>query len=98
MINNEKLKELCIDGEMTNGQLAKHFGVDVTEIYAWRSRNGLTIAKCKAIRDGTTERTEESIKVEIGKVKKALADARRKCRRAEDRLAELERELKEMTS
>ncbi|HML35939.1 MAG TPA: hypothetical protein PKA19_00735 [Bacillota bacterium] len=38
-INFEECKALCIEGNMTNGQLADHFGVGVDQIYAWRSES-----------------------------------------------------------
>jgi hypothetical protein len=97
-INNEELKTLCIAGEMTNGQMADHFEVDVTEIYAWRSRHGLTINKCKEIREGkasTGKRTAVDIEAEIRKVERAQRDAMRKAIKAQNRLDELHKELKE---
>lgn len=98
-INFEECKALCIEGNMTNGQLADHFGVDATEIYAFRSRHGLTINKCAAIRDGKIKpgnRTSEEIWVEIRKVMKVKSDAQKKVERAEARLGELRKELKEV--
>lgn len=100
-INDEKLRELCIEGKLTNGELAKEFGVTPEEIYAWRSRNGLTIAKCQAIREGTAtngKRSPHEILDEIRKVRKVKADAQKKYCRAEDRLTVLEKELKEARS
>lgn len=95
-IKNEEMKRLCIEGNMSNKDLAKHFKVPVTEIYAWRSRHGLTINKCSAIREGKIKpgkRTPEEIRAEIKKVEKAKADAYKKFCRAEDRLEELYGEL-----
>lgn len=100
-INNEEMKKLCIEGEMTNKELAEHFGVDVAEIYGWRSRHGMTINKCAAIRDGQVsigKRTTEEIAAEILKVEKVRKNAAKKVRRAMDRLEELHRELKEAKS
>lgn len=99
-INDEKLRALCIAGEMTNGQLADHFSVDAAEIYAWRSRHGLTIAKCQAIREGKVrpgKRTQGEIEEEIRKVSKVKNDAVKKVARAMDRLDELQKELKEVS-
>ncbi len=98
MIKNEEMKALCIAGEMSNKELAEHFGVTLTEIYAWRSRHNLTIPKCAAIRTGGIidgKRPAESIKVEILKVQKAKRDAEKKAKRAEDRLKVLLEELGE---
>jgi len=100
-INNEQMRTLCIAGEMSNKELAEHFGVTNTEIYAWRSRNRLTIPKCAAIRTGGIidgKRSAESIKVEMLKVQKAKRDAEKKVKRAEDRLKVLLEELKEAKS
>ena len=97
-INNEKMKTLCIAGEMSNKELAEHFGVTLSEIYAWRSNHNLTISKCEAIRAGkvvTGKRTTEAIQAEILKVQKAKKDAEKKAKRAEDRLKVLLAELKE---
>lgn len=98
MIKNEEMRALCIAGEMSNKELAEHFEVTLTEIYAWRSRNRLTIPQCEAIRAGevkTGKRTPEEISGEILKVEKAKNDAIKKRLRAADRLSELYRELKE---
>jgi uncharacterized protein YjcR len=100
-INNEELRALCIEGNMTNGQLAERFGVPATEIYAWRSRHGLTINRCAAIREGratTGKRTEAEVRSEIEKVEGAKKDAERKFVRASNRLVELRKELGEAKS
>jgi bacterioferritin-associated ferredoxin len=97
-INDEKLRELCVEGKLTNGQLAKEFGVTAEEIYAWRSRHGLTISKCQAIREGkvsTGKRSAEEIRTEIKKVEGVKSDAAKRVKRAQDRLTELAKELKE---
>ena len=101
MIRNEEMKALCIAGEMSNKELAEHFGVTLTEVYAWRSGHNLTIPKCAAIRTGGIldgKRSAESIKVEILKVQKVKRDAEKKAKRAEDRLKVLVKELKEAKS
>lgn len=98
-IKDEEMRTLCIAGEMTNGQLAEHFGVDATDIWAWRSSHGLTIAKCRAIREGKVKpgkRAQGEIEAEIKKVEGAKRDAERKFVRASDRLIELRKELKEV--
>lgn len=98
MIRNEEMRALCIAGEMSNKELAEHFGVTVEEIYAWRSRHGLTIAKCQAIREGTVKpgkRKPKEIEAEIRKVEKVKKDAVKKVGRAMERLAELRKELGE---
>ena len=99
--NDQEMRALCIEGKLTNKELAEHFGVALTEIHAWRSRHGLTIDKCAAIRTGGIidgKRSAESIKVEILKVQKAKRDAEKKAKRAEDRLKVLLGELKESMS
>lgn len=101
MINNEEMKALCIEGKLSNKELAEHFQVPATEIYAWRSRHGLTMNKCAAIRDGKTgtgQRTPEEIEAEIAKVRKAMNDALKKVNRADERLTVLYKELKEAKS
>lgn len=101
MIRNEEMKALCIAGEMSNKELADHFGVTFTEVYAWRSRHNLTIPKCAAIRAGevkTGKRTPEEIAEEILKVEKAKKDAEKKVRRAADRLKVLNKEFREAKS
>ena len=41
-----ELKKLCIEGK-SNSELAEHFGVHVTQIYAKRSQLGITIKKVR---------------------------------------------------
>lgn len=101
MIRNEEMKALCIAGEMSNKELAEHFGVTLTEVYAWRSSHNLTVPKCAAIRTGGVidgKRTAEAIRAEMLKVQKAKKDAEKKAKRAEDRLKVLLEELKEAKS
>jgi uncharacterized protein YjcR len=98
MIRNEEMKALCIAGEMSNKELADYFEVSLTAIHAWRSSHGLTIPKCEAIRAGGVKvgkRAPKEIEAEIGKVRKAMNDAQKKAKRAVERLAVLEKELKE---
>jgi|AGTN01.3.fsa_nt_gi hypothetical protein len=43
-----ELKALCIK-DVPNAELAKHYSVDVKEIYAVRSKLGLTIPKVREL-------------------------------------------------
>ena len=98
MIRNDEMKALCIEGKLSNKELAEHFGVTLTEIYAWRSNHNLTIPKCAAIRTGKVvpgKRISAEIEEEIRKVEKAKRDAVKKAGRAMERLDELAKELEE---
>lgn len=94
----DELTKLCVEGKMSNKELATHFDMAVADIYAARSALGITIDKCKAIKEGKVvpgKRSAEDIKTEIKKVEKSLQQALIKVCRADDRLAELVRELGE---
>lgn len=100
-IKDEEMRRLCIAGEMSNKELAEHFEAPIKKIHAWRSSHGLTINKCAAIREGKIKpgkRTVAEIEAEIRKVEKVQKDAEKKFVRASDRLAELNKELKEVQS
>lgn len=87
----EKLKQMCYAGT-SNAELAKEFGVPLTEVHAKRSALGITRAKCAAGQP-TEQRAAEAIEAEILKVRKLRKDAEHKIRRADDRLSELYNEL-----
>ena len=95
----EELKALCYEGKMTNAELAKLFGVPVTEIYAKRSAWGITREKCLAAKvQGllSGKRTVEDINAEIKKVEAACRGAEKKVDRCLDRIKELVAERMEL--
>ncbi len=68
----DHLKELCYEG-VSNADLAKEFGVAVTDIYAKRSALGITRAKCAV---GKPARRSGMNKAKIiAELKQILADA-----------------------
>ena len=92
----EELKALCYEGKMSNSELAKLFGVPVTEIYAKRSAWGITREMCLAAKvqgllpgKRTVEDINAEIKAEIKKVEAACRGAAKKVDRCLDRIKEL---------
>lgn len=70
--NIEELKELCRKS-VPNAELASHFNVPVTEIYAKRSQLGITRAKC-AGKDDTVAKEERLLKAIFGKKVKPVCE------------------------
>ncbi|HZK02178.1 MAG TPA: hypothetical protein VFC96_04865 [Anaerovoracaceae bacterium] len=84
--------------EKSNKEIAKIMDIPLKEVWAGRSRFGITIAKVKAMKESEpTPRTQEIIKAEIKKVQQAKRNAQKKIKRCDDRLEELNKELAEIT-
>ncbi|MEG1165764.1 MAG: hypothetical protein RSD68_05065 [Oscillospiraceae bacterium] len=66
----EKLQGMCFAGT-SNADMAREFGVPVTQIYAKRSQLGLTIDKCKEVdyRTAVNEPVKVPKKLPVGKAK-----------------------------
>ena len=69
----EKLKELCYEGK-NNKEIAEILGCSLNEVYAKRSQLGITINKCKQLRDINITEPKERSKGLSKKVKQAFND------------------------
>ncbi len=90
----EKLTKLCF-AEKSNKEIAKELNLDIKEVYAARSRLGITIPKVKAAKEveQAAKRTAEEIQQEIDKVRKAMSEALKKMKRCDERIDQLNKEL-----
>jgi hypothetical protein len=97
-----RLREMCFERK-SNKEIATELGIELTDVFAARSRLGITIPKVEAILaqgedepidyQVKTKITEEEIQREIEKVLKAKVDACKKVNRCDERIAELLIEL-----
>lgn len=80
--------------EKSNKEISEIMNIPLEDVYAGRSRFGITIAKVNAAKEnGPAKRTTEVIEDEIKKVQKARSEAYKKIKRCDERLAVLEAEL-----
>ena len=92
-----KLAEMAF-AEISNKEIAKELGIDLSDVHAARSRLGITIPKVKqslerGYNPNTRIRTLEEVEQEIEKVAKAKIAANKKLERCDERLLELLKEL-----
>lgn len=92
----EKLKELCF-AEKSNKEISEIMGISLNDVYAGRSRFGITIAKVEELKSsGPVKRTKKMIQEEIKKVEGARVSAYKKTTRCDERLNVLFSELEEL--